>query len=37
MSVVKNVAQSGITVCATIHSPTANTFKLFDSLLMLMR
>lgn len=35
MKVVKSLAQEGTTVCATIHSPTATTFTLFDSLLML--
>ena len=37
MSVVKSLAQHGITVCATIHSPTPYTFKLFDRLLLLLR
>ena len=37
MSVVKSLAQQGITVCATIHSPTPYTFNLFDRLLLLLR
>lgn len=35
MSVVKQLALGGITVCATIHSPTPYAFGLFDSLLLL--
>ena len=34
---VKSLAEHGITVCATIHSPTSYTFNLFDSLLILLR
>lgn len=37
MSVVKSLAIHGITVCATIHSPTPYCFKLFDRLLLLLR
>ena len=37
MSVVKSLATHGITVCATIHSPTPYTFGLFDRLLLLLR
>lgn len=37
MSVVKSLATHGITVCATIHSPTSYTFNLFDRLLLLLR
>lgn len=37
MSVVKSLAVSGITICATIHSPTPYTFGLFDRLLLLLR
>lgn len=37
MSVVKNLASGGITVCATIHSPTQYTFSLFGRLLILLR
>ncbi|KAI3436016.1 hypothetical protein D9Q98_002073 [Chlorella vulgaris] len=36
MSVVKSLAGQGITVCATIHSPTPYTFGLFDRLLLLL-
>ncbi|PRW20409.1 P-loop containing nucleoside triphosphate hydrolase [Chlorella sorokiniana] len=37
MSVVKSLASHGITVCATIHSPTPYTFNLFDRLLLLLK
>jgi len=37
MAVVKNLVSSGVTVCATIHSPTSTAFALFDSLMMLTR
>ncbi|EFN50715.1 hypothetical protein CHLNCDRAFT_142571 [Chlorella variabilis] len=37
MTVVKSLASHGITVCATIHSPTPYTFGLFDRLLLLLR
>ncbi|WPT13876.1 ABC transporter G family member 34 [Picochlorum sp. SENEW3] len=37
MSVVKSLALMGITVCATIHSPTPYAFSLFDRLLLLLR
>lgn len=37
MSVVKSLAIHGITVCATIHSPTPYTFQLFDRMLLLLR
>ena len=37
MTVAHSLARSGITVCATIHSPTPYTFRLFDRLLMLSR
>ncbi len=37
MTVVKGLAASGITVCATIHSPTPYCFALFDRLLLLLR
>ena len=37
MTLVKSLTRSeGITVCATIHSPSPLTFSLFDSLLMLL-
>ncbi|KAL4543234.1 hypothetical protein Ndes2526B_g03891 [Nannochloris sp. 'desiccata'] len=37
MTVVKSLADHGITVCATIHSPTPYCFSLFDRLLLLLR
>ena len=39
MQVVKSLTQgaNSITVCATIHSPSAYTFRLFDRLLILLR
>ncbi len=37
MTVVKGLCSSGITVCATIHSPTPYCFSLFDRLLLLLR
>lgn len=37
MTVVKALCSSGITVCATIHSPTPYCFSLFDRLLLLLR
>jgi ABC-type multidrug transport system ATPase subunit len=37
ISVVKSLANMGITVCATIHSPTPYAFGLFDRLLLLLR
>jgi len=36
MTVVKNLASSGITICATIHSPTPYSFGLFDRMLLLL-
>lgn len=36
MSVVKSLSRQGITVCATIHSPTPYCFSLFDRLLLLL-
>jgi ABC-type multidrug transport system ATPase subunit len=36
MSTVRSLAAGGITVCATIHSPTAYAFGLFDRLLLLL-
>ena len=36
MTVVKALAESGVTVCATIHSPTSYSFNLFDRLTMLV-
>lgn len=37
MTVVKNLASRGLTVLATIHSPTPYCFNLFDRLLLLLR
>ncbi|EFN51572.1 hypothetical protein CHLNCDRAFT_140061 [Chlorella variabilis] len=37
MTVVKQLASHGITVCATIHSPTPYCFNLFDRLMLLLR
>jgi len=34
---VKGLASNGITVCATIHSPTPYCFGLFDRVLLLLR
>jgi ATP-binding cassette, subfamily G (WHITE), member 2 len=37
MAVVKTLATTGITVCASIHAPSSTTFRLFDRLLLLLR
>jgi energy-coupling factor transporter ATP-binding protein EcfA2 len=37
MRVVKGLAEGGTTICATIHSPSAATFALFDRVLLLVR
>jgi ABC-type multidrug transport system ATPase subunit len=37
MTVVKQLAAEGTTICATIHSPSSYTFNLFDKLLMLVK
>jgi len=37
MSVVRKLADNGTTICATIHSPSAYVFKLFDAVMMLVR
>ena len=37
MMVVKKLVTSGVTIVATIHSPTAYAFSLFDSLMMLVK
>lgn len=37
MTVVKTLCQDGVTVCATIHSPTSYCFSLFDVLFLLVR
>ncbi len=36
MTVVKGVAENGVTVAATIHSPSSFCFSLFDRLLVLL-
>jgi ABC-type multidrug transport system ATPase subunit len=37
MTVVKNLIYDGVTVCATIHSPSQYCFNLFDRLMMLVK
>ncbi len=37
MEVVKGLITDGITIAATIHSPTPRTFDLFDRVLILQR
>ena len=37
MTVVKSLVKEGVTICATIHSPSPYTFALFDRLLVLVR
>ena len=37
MMLVKQLVYDGVTICATIHSPTAYSFGLFDKLIMLVR
>jgi ATP-binding cassette subfamily G (WHITE) protein 2 len=37
MAVVKKLVAGGVTICATIHSPTSFAFGLFESLMMLTR
>lgn len=37
MSVVRSLANYGITVCATVHSPTSYVFNLFDRSMMLLK
>lgn len=37
MEVVKGLVSSGITIAATIHTPTSRTFQLFDRILILQR
>jgi len=37
MTVVQGLVARGVTIVATIHSPTAYAFSLFDSLMMLVR
>ncbi len=36
MEVIKGLALKGLTVCATIHSPSPTAFALFDRLLLLL-
>ena len=37
MAEVKALVRGGVTICATIHSPTPYAFSLFDSLMILLR
>ena len=37
ISVIKSLSSSGITVCATIHSPSEYAFSQFDRMLLLLR
>lgn len=37
MTVVKGLLKSGMTICATIHSPTPFCFGLFDRMMILLR
>ena len=37
MSVVKGLMKTGMTICATIHSPTPFCFRLFDRMMILLR
>lgn len=37
VQMLKHLADSGVTVIATIHSPTSEAFRLFDSLVMLKK
>jgi len=37
MTVVKNLTQDGTTICTTIHSPTPYTYRLFDTMMILVR
>lgn len=37
MTVVKGLVKSGMTICATIHSPTPFCFGLFDRMMILLR
>ena len=34
---MKALVRGGITICATIHSPTPFAFSLFDSVIILLR
>ena len=37
MAVVKGLVKTGMTICATVHSPTPATFRLFDAVMILLR
>jgi ABC-type multidrug transport system ATPase subunit len=37
MTVVKSLVSEGVTICATIHSPSPYCFDLFDRLMVLVR
>ena len=37
MEVVKSLVSTGMTIAATIHTPTSRTFQLFDRILILQR
>ena len=37
MGVVKGLVKTGMTICATIHSPTPHCFRLFDAMMILLR
>jgi ATP-binding cassette, subfamily G (WHITE), member 2 len=37
VKVVRDVSEAGVTVCATIHSPTEGSFKLFDMLILMLQ
>ena len=37
MTMVKTLTSDGVTICATIHSPTSYCFSLFDSLIMMVK
>ena len=37
MTLLRTLANEGTSICATIHSPSAYAFKLFDSVMMMLR
>ncbi len=37
MALLKSLSEEGTSVCATIHSPSDYAFKLFDTVMMLLR
>ena len=37
MGLLRSLANDGTSICATIHSPSAYAFKLFDSVMLLLR